>query len=343
MTRTFALASLAALTSLAACGGEPVQEAAAVASADPGMSFVARDTMLPELFEASAVTEPFRQAALSTRLMGRVTAVHVREGERVAAGAVLVQLDDRDLAAKREQVDATLRSAEAAHREAALQAGRIRALFADSAAPRAQLDAVEAGLERAEQGVRAARAGAAEVEAIAEYASIRAPFAGLVTQRFVDAGAFAAPGSPLIRLEDATRLRVIASVAASQAARMRSGTSLTVTIEGIGTRGVVEGVVPAPGAALVNVQLLVDNRDARFSSGSAATVSIPGAMRPMLVVPSSAILRSGDLTGVRVRTPDGVTTRWVRLGRTVGDLVEVLSGLAAGEAIVVTDDQPAGA
>jgi RND family efflux transporter MFP subunit len=343
MTRSLAPAALVALTALLACAGEPVPEAVRVASADPGPSVVVLDTMLPEVIEVPAITEPFAQATLSTRLMGRVTAVHAREGESVAAGRLLLEVDDSDLTAKGEQVDANLRAAEAAHREASLQAGRMRALFADSAAPRAQLDAAEAGLTRTEQGVRAARAAAAEVAAIAEYATIRAPFAGMVTQRFVDAGAFASPGSPLVRLEDASRLRVIASVAPDVAARVTRGAALTVTIEGVSARGTVEGLVPAPGAALVNVQLLVENRQALFASGSAAMVSIPGAMRSTLLVPASAIVRSGDLTGVRVRTPDGVATRWVRLGRVHGDLVEVLSGLSAGESIAVTGDTPAGA
>jgi RND family efflux transporter MFP subunit len=343
MTRTIAPAAIVALTFLTACAGEPPHEVAVVAAVAPGRVAVVRDTTIPDRIEVPATTEPILQASLGTRLMGRVTAVHVREGETVPAGALLVQLDDSELAAKRDQVDAGIRAAEAAYHEATLQANRIRGLYADSAAPRAQLDAVEAGLVRAEQGVRGARAAAAELAAVAEYATIRAPFAGLVAQRFVDAGSFAAPGSPLIRIEDVTRLRLVAAFAPGTAARVRTGASLVVTIEGVEARGVVEGKVPAPGAALVNVQVLVDNRDGRFSPGSSATVQLEGPSRTVIVVPASAVIRTGDLTGVLVATPDGVITRWVRLGRPVGDLVEVLSGLAVGESILMTGVEPAGA
>jgi RND family efflux transporter MFP subunit len=343
MTRTLAPAAVAALTFLAACAGDPPHEVASVASMAPGRVAVVRDTTIPDRFEAPATTEPNLQASLGTRHMGRVTAVPEREGQTVPAGALLVQLDDSELAAKRDQVDASISAAEAAYHEATLQANRIRGLYADSAAPRAQLDAVEAGLVRAEQGVRGARAAAAELAAVAEYATIRSPFAGLVAQRFVDAGSFATPGSPLVRIEDVSRLRVVASIAPTIAARVRTGTSLGVRIEGVDTRGVVEGKVPATGAALVNVQVVVDNRDGRFSPGSSASVQIEGASRTVIVVPASAVIRTGDLTGVRVETPNGVTTRWVRLGRPVGDLVEVLSGLAVGESILMTGVEPAGA
>jgi RND family efflux transporter MFP subunit len=267
--------------------------------------------------------------------MGRVTAVNAREGDRVAAGAPLVTIDDRDLVARREQADAGIRSADAAHHEALLQATRLRALFADSAAPRAQLDAAEAGLVRAAQGLRAATAAAAELAAITDYATVRAPFAGVVVQRLVDVGALAAPGGPLVRLDDDSRLRVVANVAPAVAAGVRRGATLDMTIEGVATTGMVEGVVPAAGAALSAVQVIVDNREGRFASGSAAVVAIPGALRAARLVPAAAIVRSGDLTGVHVQGAEGATIRWVRLGARYGDAVEVLTGLATGDTVLV--------
>lgn len=336
MHRSLAPVLAATLLAALACAGEPAAETLPAGRADPGGQFlVIRDTVVPDVVEASAVAEPVAQATLSTRLMGQVVAVSAREGDAVAAGALLVQLDDRELAARREQVTAGIRSAEAAHEEASLHAARIRALHADSAAARAQLDAAEAALARAEQGVRAARGAAAELEAVAEYAALRAPFAGTVVQRFVDAGGFAAPGAPLVRLEDTRRLRLVAAVPPAAAARVRRGATLAVTVEGAPARGVVEGIVPAAGAALANIQVLVDNPDGRFLSGSAATVVVPGEPRSARLVPGAAIVRSGDLRGVRVRGAGGVSTRWVRLGRERAGGVEVLSGLAAGDTIVV--------
>src|SRR5687767_4666422 len=237
--------SILAVAWLAACGEAPATEAAAtVAMGDQGHIIVLRDTLVPDDIEAPATIEPVLSAVLSTKLMGRVVDVRVREGDVVAAGALLVRLDDRDLAARREQADAGIRAADAAHNEARLQATRLRSLFADSAAPRAHLDAAEAGLVRAEQAVRGARAMAAEVEALTDYAEVRAPFGGVVVQRLVDPGTFVAPGMPLMRIDDPSRLRVVAAVPPSTASVMRPGSIVGVSIEGTRTTGAVEGVVP---------------------------------------------------------------------------------------------------
>jgi len=335
--------SIIAVASVAACGVAPATESAAtVAVADPVQILVLRDTLVPDDVEAPATTEPVLSAVLSTKLMGRVMEVRVREGDVVAAGAVLVRLDDRDLAARREQADAGVRAADAAHNEARLQADRLRSLFEDSAAPRAHLDAAEAGLVRAEQAVRGARAMAAEVEALTDYAEVRAPFGGVIVQSLVDPGAFVAPGMPLVRIEDPSRLRVVAAVPPSTASAVHRGSRVGVSIEGTSITGTVEGVVPVSGAALVNVQVLVGNASRRFSSGSAATVSVPGAPRKALLVPLTALVRNGDLAGVRVSVGGRPVTRWVRLGRERAGAVEVLSGLKAGDSIVVPA-APAGA
>lgn len=334
---------LAATAAVMACGEAPAAETHAVdRSTVPGAVVVVRDTTITAGVETPARVEPFLHAILGTKVMGRVVDVMVREGDRVVAGAVLVRLDARDLEARRTQAGAGLKAAEAAHQEAELAVARLRTLFADSAAPRAHLDAAEAGFTRAGQAVVAARAAVAEVEAVIDYAEVRAPFAGTVVQRLVDPGAFAAPGTPLLRIEDATQLRVIASVPPSGVRGLARGARVEATLEGVTATGVVEGVVPVAGASLVDVQVLVDNAGLAFSSGSAATLAAPGAPRRAILVPEGAVVRSGDLTGVHVRASGRDAPRWVRLGGSFGGLVEVLSGLTPGDSVVVPA-APAGA
>ena len=221
------------------------------------------------------------------------------------------------------------------HRDALTQAQRIRALYADSAATRAQLDGVETGLARAEAAVRSARAAAAEVGAVRAYAVIRAPFAGIVTRRFVDAGAFAAPGAPLVAIQDASRLRVTAHATPDVARTIRRGQPLAATIEGQPYRAVVEGVIPAMAGNLYTINALVPNSGLTILSGSTATLALPTGERSTLVVPASAVMREGDLTGVMLRTDQGDELRWVRLGATAAGVVEVSSGLRPGDRVVV--------
>ena len=327
-------ALMPALLIAAACGGRDAAPAA-VPPAASGPTIAVVDTMLPTVFEASGAAQPVAEATLSTKLMGAVTAVLVTEGARVAAGAPLVRLDATDLDARSRQAAAGIAAAEAAHREAQAQATRIRALFADSAAPRAQLDAVEAGLARAAAGLEAARAGSSELNAVRAYGVLRAPFAGVVTHRFVDAGDFAAPGAPLVTVQDASRLRISASVPAAMARRVTAGMHLTARIEGVAVQAIVEGVVPSA-ATMYTINAVVPNRDGALPSGGAAVLLVPGgAPERALLVPQSAVVREGDLTGVRVVRDGRAELRWVRLGDVTGDRVAVRTGLQAGERVAL--------
>ncbi len=321
---------------LAGCGGEEPAEEVGAAVSPPARTAVAIDTTIPAVFAASGVAEPLQQSTLSTKLMGSVVEVAVQEGDRVASGQVLVRLDAHDVEAKRAQVTAGREAAEAAYREAEQTVGRMRALYADSAAARAQLDAAEAGYTRARAGVEGARAAAAEVEAMAGYAVIRAPFAGRVVRRFVDRGAFAAPGAPLVTVEDASRLRVSATAAPEAAAGLRRGTPVTVVIEGRRVPAVIEGSVPGAGS-VYTVNAVVPNADGELPSGGAATIELVTGTRRAMLVPAEAVIREGDLTGVRVVTGGGTSLRWVRLGAERDGLAEILSGLRAGDVVALPD------
>lgn len=321
--------------SAAACGPREPQRADARPPRVEGTAVAARDTTLPVTFDAAGVAAPLQQATLSTKVMGTVTAVLVQEGDEVAAGQPLVRIDARDLDAKGAQAAASVALAEAARREVQAQADRIRALYADSAATRAQLDAAEGALARADAGVRAARAAAGELGAVSSYATIRAPFAGVVTRRFVDPGAFAAPGAPLVHVMDATRLRVAATAAPDMVRGVRRGQAIAATVEGRPVSARVEGVVPAPSGRLYTVNALVANPDRAMLAGSAAVLALPLGSRAALVIPAAAVARDGDLTGVTLRTAAGDDVRWVRLGRAAGGWVEVSAGLRRGDRVVV--------
>ena len=314
---------------------QPKEIAIAAAPATSGSVFTVRDTTLESSFSAAGVAAPIQQATLSTKLMGTVTGVLVQEGDRVTAGQPLVLIDARDLSAKAAQAAVSILEAEAMRREAVTQANRIRALYADSAAPRAQLDAAETGLARADAALRAAQAAASELESVRSYSQIRAPFAGIVTKRFVDPGAFAAPGAPLLTVQDAARLRITVSATPDVARGLRPGDTIVATIEGQPARATLEGVVPAMAGNLYTVNALVANPGAAILAGSAATLEVPTGTRRTIAVPAAAIIREGDLAGVTLRTAQGDERRWVRLGRTSGEMIEIVAGLRAGDLVVV--------
>ncbi|HEX9166867.1 MAG TPA: efflux RND transporter periplasmic adaptor subunit [Gemmatimonadales bacterium] len=336
MRRTLMMiaATVAAGVVAAGCGGAEEPAPAAVAPVS-GTAVAVTDTMLPDVFEASGVAEPIQRAMVGTKLMARVTEVLVKEGDRVRAGQVLLRLDARDITAKGAQAQAGIGAAEAMHQEALAQATRIRALYADSAAPKAQLDAVEAGLARAEAAVWQARAAGEELDAVGDYATLRAPFAGIVTQRMVDVGAFAAPGQPLVMVEDQSSLRISVTAAPDAVRGVTRGQLLEGTVAGHAVTATVEGVASAPGGHVVTVNAIVANTEDAAFAGSAATLALPMGVRRVITAPAAAVVREGDLTGVRVKTATGADLRWVRIGRERGGQVEILSGLSAGDQVIV--------
>ena len=113
------------------------------------------------------------------------------------------------------------------------------------------------------------------------------------------------------------------------------GQAIGAIIEGLPVGAVVEGVVPAAAGNLYAVNALVANPGGRILPGSTATLLLPAGPRHMLMVPSRAVSRQGDLTGVTLRTKEGDQLRWVRLGRTADDMVEVNAGLRKGDQVIV--------
>jgi len=334
------IAGASGLLVAAACSRSAPEPLPVVPPRTAGTTYIVKDTMIRVSFEASGIAAPIRQATLSTKLMGTVLSVAVREGEVVAEGQALVRIDARDLAAKAGQVAASIAEAEAMLREARAQTGRIRALYTDSAATKSQLDAAEAGLARADAGVRSSRAADAELGAVSAYAVIRAPFAGTITKRFVDPGALAAPGAPLIAIQDGRQLRIAANATPDAARNVRRGQRLDAFVEGRAVEAIVEGIVPSTAGNLYTINALVANAGASILPGSTATLHLPLGTRTGIFVPSLALVREGDLTGVILRTTDGDRTRWVRLGDVVGQMTEVSAGLHAGD-VVVTPAVPA--
>lgn len=323
------------VTVAAACGPNAGERAAAPVAKATGTLVPVTDTTIEATIDADGVAAPIEQATVSTKLMGTVVEALVREGDKVVRGQPLVRIDARDVEAKHAQATAAVAAAEAGQGLALAQARRMRALLADSAAPKAALDAAESALQQADASVRAARAMTMEVDAVRDYAVVRAPFDGTVTKRFVDVGAFAAPGMPLMLVQDASRLRVTVSTSPSAASVLKRGATVHATIDGQDVTGTVEGVVPSSVGGVYTVNAIVANKGGLLPSGASATLQIPAGTRRALFVPAAAVVRDGDITSVRVSRNGLVDLRWVKTGAVRGAQIEILSGVSAGEQVLV--------
>lgn len=176
------------------------------------------------------------------------------------------------------------------------------------------------------------RAATAQAEAALDFSSVRAPIDGVVTARFVDPGAQAAPGVPLLTIENETATRVDANVPEHVTVRAGERASVIAGERRIGARvtHIQPSVDAAARSALVKLQL-----DEPLRAGTYVKVSFPIGAHDAVTVPLTALIRRGQLTSVFVVGADGVARmRLVTLGPADGARAEVLSGLAPGEEIV---------
>ncbi len=340
-----ALGAGALALAVAGCGREPAGAHAERGEVRATVVTVAA-AEVPVVVNAPGSVEAAQRATVSTRMMGWVRRVHVREGDVVRAGAPLVTIDDGDLRARREQVEAGIAEAKAVLENAERMAARFEKLSAETANSKQQLDAVLPGRDRARAGVAAAEAGRAEVTTHLRYLDITSPIAGLVVRKTVEPGDMASPGQPLVVVEQVDRMKVVARVGEKDVAGVAVGDTVTVevsSLSGATQRAVVDKVVPAADrmSRTFEIEAQLPNADGRLKSGLFARVLVPVGARQAILAPRAAIVERGQLRGLFVADADGTARlRWVRLGREEGDRVEVLSGLAAGESVVVAPERP---
>lgn len=338
MTSRIALPLMALALALAACGRG--QAALPEKEAPPPTRTVHAESIATSVpIEGSVAAR--RRAEIATRLMARVASVNVDAGTTVRAGQVLVRLAGEDVAAGRSRATAARDAAQAARDEAARQAARMDTLLSQDAVARVQRDQARLGLAQAEAQLAMAEASLQDVATAAGYATLTAPFAGVVASRSVDPGDLAAPGVPLVVVEDNGPRDVVLAVPADLAAGLRTGQVVPIVDQDGRTVIVpVRVIARAADPATRTVEVRV-TAPPTWRTGVAVTALIPAGRHEGIAVPASAIVRRGQLTGVRVLMGDAVVLRWVRLGRPLPTAersdsarVEVLSGLEAGDEIV---------
>lgn len=341
---------LIALTSvfmLNSCGKDR-KETADNASAIPVKMSGNTTSTNPSFVTASGKIEAENSANVSTRMMGYVTKVHVKVGQKVNAGQLLVSINNTDLQAKKAQVDASILQATAAFNNAKKDFERFTVLFNQQSASQKELDDMTSRYEMAKAGLEAAKQMRNEVVAQFGYSNITAPFSGEVTNTFVKEGDMANPGMPLVSIEGASRLQVTAMVSESDIANIQNGMTVSVLVKSINKT--VTGKVTEVSSSAKNtggqylVKINLTQTDKAILSGMFVNVQFPLANKTLttvitdkVLVPESALVKQGQLVGIyTVGNGNTAILRWLRIGKTFGNQVEVLSGLSADESYIVT-------
>ena len=277
-------------------------------------------------------------ADVAPTVMARVLEVRVQAGDAVRRGDVLAVLDARDLTARQQQADAALAAATAQARQADADLRRARQLFDKEAFTRQDLDAAEARAATARAQAAQARDALAEARVHLGETSVRAPFDGVVAARLVDPGATAGPGVPVAALQDPSTLRLEADVAESCAAPLVVGATLTARVGSppVELPARIEEIAPVadPRSRTRHLKAVLPPHDA-LRPGVFATLRLACGRQQALLVPAAAVRRAGQLQTVTVLVDGAPRLRSVRAGKAVGERVEILSGLAAGDVVVV--------
>lgn len=333
------------LITLSGCGGgdEPARYEPKEVRVD--LTTAAR-TVVPRTVSATGTIEAENSIEVSTRLMGHVEEVLVREGQRVAQGDVLIRIDDTDMQARKRQAEAGLAEAQAVLENAETNLERFERLYAENSISKARLDDVRTGRDRARAGVNQARAMIAEIDVQLEYLAIKAPTGGTVTRRLVDRGDMANPGHPLVMLEENNVMKVRAGLAERDVDLVDVGAEVRVKVTSLDQANYtvpVARILPAanPMSRTFDLEAYLPNEDRRLKSGMFARVQVPIGTREAVLVPAEALHRRGQLTGLWfVDENDTAHLRWVRVGHAIGDEIEVVSGLEGGETIILSADLP---
>jgi len=301
--------------------------------------------------EVSGQLQSSQTANISTRVMGYITKMNVNIGDHVRKGQVLAAISNDDILAKRAQADAAIAQADIAAKNAQKDYDRFQVLFKQQSASAKEVENVTMQYASAKSALETARQMRKEVSAMLSYTSLTAPFDGVVTQRNADAGNMANPGMPILTIERAGNFQVAASVPESSISQLKQGQKAVITINAVNK--IINGSVAeistssqaTGGQYLVKINIPESEKTGLYG-GMYANIAIPvkspaSAQNDsnIVLVPMSSIIQRDELTGLyTVSANNTALLRWVRLGKTHGDKVEVLSGLGKDERYIVSAD-----
>jgi membrane fusion protein, multidrug efflux system len=357
---------IAAVALLPGCGSKPAGAQAAAGTVSGVTVETVHFQNIPDEYDAVGTVRSATSSMLGAQISGTVREMRVKPGDRVSRGEVLAVLDDRTPRAQLASADASVAASQAGEEEVenALQAAtaqrklaeltyqRYQELLAKNSVTRQEFDGAEAAYKSAVANEAAATARKQQMAAESQvaqsqresaqtmfsYSRIVSPIDGMVTAKLVDAGTLVMPGTPVLTVEDTAHYRLEASVPEDLLSKIRVGQQAKVTTDRGQFQGDVVEVVPAADPASRTFVVKVALPAAcSCRSGEYGTAAFPTGEVKALAVPRSAVVDRGQLEGVYVLNSQGIVEyRLVKTGKTLGDRVEILSGLSDGERIATS-------
>jgi RND family efflux transporter MFP subunit len=350
---------------LAGCGGEKATPKKAESRPAVAVSLAkVQEETVPDVYEATGTVKARVSSVLAARVMGYVREIRVQAGDSVKAGQVVAVLEAKEIETGLRQAEAARNEARSAMPEvnnaiAAAQAQldlagatfkRMKSLLDQKSITAQEFDEVaarrrmaEANLEMArarrrqlEQKIKQAEEAVSQAAVMKSYTEISAPFAGIVVERKAEPGMLAAPGMPLVVVEQASGYRLEAAIEEGRLNQVKRGMAVQVQLDGAAPLmdARIEEIVPAMDAGSRSFTAKIGLRGGLLRSGMFGRVRIPMGEKKALTIPAAALSRQGQVERVYVAEGGIARARLVTTGAARGDSLEILSGLKAGEQIV---------
>lgn len=346
----FSISSVIFISLLSACGGKKHDSARAtitpitVVAATPGGN-------MENGISVSGKIEAVQTANISTRIMGTINHIYVTIGDKVRKGQLLVTINNQDIQAKQAQTNAAILEAQANVTNAQKDFERFTNLYNKQSASAKELDNITLQYTAAKARLEAASQMKNEVNAILAYASLTAPFDGVVTQKLADEGNMANPGMPLLTIEQNTALKIGATVSASAINLIKKGNKAFVEIKAIDKKIECPISEISPSAQFTGGQYEIslsipEAAKKDLYAGMYVNIFIPVTTNEVIkkeadaiLVPTSCLVNKDQLTGLyTISNSKTALLRWVRTGKTIGDKIEILSGLGQNEKFIVSSE-----
>ena len=303
---------------------------------------VGRQNLQPVLIFSGSL-EPVWNADVSAKVDGRLDRVLVEEGDQVAAGTLLAQMDTAELEAQVIQAEGNMLSKKADLEQARLDLQRMESLSEQGAVSVSSLDTARTKRDLAIGQVRSYEGSLALAKAKLDHTQVRSPKDGVITKRFLQSGGYTKLGTAIVTVADLTSLLAKVTVGEAQVSDVAVGKKVSVRIEALGNQ-IFEGVIVrvSPSAATASrafmAEIEISNPTGILKPGMFAKAEVTGAAHPnALVVPESAlVMREDQKTVYVVNAERRVQQRLLKTGYIGGGWAEILEGLQEGEQIVVS-------
>lgn len=296
-----------------------------------------------EQLEFSGNVQGVESAKLSTKLMGTIVSFPFEVGNKVSKGQTIAKINSSDILAKKQQVQAGIAQAKAAHNNMSINFQRVKNLYEKGSATKKEMEDIQMAYDMAEAQLKAAQAMEDELTDVLNYSEIKSPFDGYIVNKFFDEGDLSAPGHPLMIVENFDAFKVVASISASEVNKIKKGDAVKVKLDelsGALLHGVISSVNQSahPASRQYEVQILIEDENAKsngLKSGMYAKIISDGSTNSTIILDESLIIKRGQLSGVLTVSQSGTALlRWIRLGNKIGNYYEVLSGLSVGDRVI---------